>query len=187
MAKKKRPYLALLRGVNVGGHHKLPMAELRAALSESPLGEVKTYIQSGNVLCLSSLTASGVERQLAKTLEESFSFKVPVLVRDADQWRTLLGANPFAEQAQAAPNRVQVGIAKAPLAADAAEALQAMATRGEEVVAAGEALWMHYPAGIADTKLTPARLDRCAGSPVTTRNWRTALKLQEILHGLSAP
>ncbi|MEM9383435.1 MAG: DUF1697 domain-containing protein [Pseudomonadota bacterium] len=185
MAKRERRFVALLRGVNVGGHDQLPMAELRAALAALPLRQVGTYIQSGNVVFVSALGASAIERHLAGTLREHFGLQVPIVVRDGDQWHALIDGNPFAEQAQGAPNRVQVGVAKQPLAADAAIQLQALASRGELVLAADQALWLHYPAGIAETKLTPARLDRCAGSSVTTRNWRTVLKLQAMILSLA--
>ena len=71
-------------------------------------------------------------------------------------------------------------LAKAPLRAQVAEELSARATAGELVQRAGEALWIHFPEGVARSKLSPAAMDRAAGSPVTARNWRTATKLLEL-------
>lgn len=73
-----------------------------------------------------------------------------------------------------------LGLSKAPPQPDAAARLQERATRGERVRLVGDALWIHFPGGVAESRLSPALLDRLAGSPVTTRNWRTVLKLHEL-------
>jgi uncharacterized protein (DUF1697 family) len=83
--------------------------------------------------------------------------------------------------------RVLLALSKRPPGADAARELQQRATLGERVIRKGDAIWVHYAGGIGRSKLTPAILDRCVGSPVTARNWRTALKLDEMIRGFSTP
>jgi uncharacterized protein (DUF1697 family) len=174
--------IALLRAVNVGGR-KLPMAELRTLCAELGWKEIETYIQSGNVVFSAAGQAEALEARLEKAIEERFGFHSDVMVRSAGSWATMLAVNPFAEASEAEPNRVLVGISKGQLEPGAAEAVSAKAVAGERVELAGGALWFHYPAGVGTSKITPSLIDRAAGSPVTARNWRTMLKLQEMVEG----
>ncbi|MEO0972230.1 MAG: DUF1697 domain-containing protein [Pseudomonadota bacterium] len=181
MASPTQRYVALLRGVNVGGKHKLPMATFREALAEAGFANVSTYIQSGNAIVSTSLAFSRVETQLVQVLSTRFALDVPVVVREAQAWSELMRANPFADEANSEPNRVQLLLSRAAPAAGVELALQPYAIHGERIVNTGDALWVHYPGGIRDSKLVPTVLDRCVGAPVTARNWRTVSKLQELL------
>ena len=172
--------VALLRAVNVGGR-KLPMAELRALCTGLGWSDVRTYIQSGNIVFEAEREPRALEAQLEAALRSRFGMEVPTIVRTVPQWKRLVESNPFASEAETEPNRVLAGLAKAKIASGAADAIQAKAAAGERVALAGEALWFHYPAGVGTSKLTPALIDRSAGSPVTARNWRTILTLEEML------
>lgn len=171
--------IALLRAVNVGGR-KLPMAELRALCGDLGWTDVETYIQSGNLLFTAAGGPDALEAVLEKAILDRFGFHSDVMVRSAAQWARLVEANPLPKESEAEPNRVLVGIAKKKLEPGAADAIAARAVADERVVAAGGALWFHYPAGAGTSKITPSLIDRAAGSPVTARNWRTMLKLQEM-------
>ncbi|HYJ83981.1 MAG TPA: DUF1697 domain-containing protein [Allosphingosinicella sp.] len=171
--------IALLRAVNVGGR-KLPMAELRALCAELGWEEVETYIQSGNLVFTASGKADSLEEKLEKAIKARFGFHSDVIVRSAASWSKLLEANPFGEASEAELNRVLVGLAKGKLASGAAGAIAERASAGERVEESGGALWFHYPAGVGRSKITPSAIDRAAGSPVTARNWRTMLRLQEM-------
>ena len=91
------------------------------------------------------------------------------------------GERPQRETAAGTPNLVLMGLTKLPSAPQAAAALQVRAVHGERVALAGGALWFHYPAGVGTSKLSPALIDRLAGSPLTARNWRTVEKIGEML------
>jgi uncharacterized protein (DUF1697 family) len=171
--------LALLRAVNVGGR-TLPMAELRALCEGLGWQSVETYIQSGNVVFDADGNAEALETALERAVAERFGFDAPAMIRTGAEWRALLAANPFVEEADAEPNRVFVGVPKRSPAAGAAEIVAAKAAAGERVKQAGGALWFHYPQGAGASKLTPSLIDRATGSPVTARNWRTAIALREI-------
>lgn len=177
-------YVALLRGINVGGKNKLPMAELRAALTGDRIDRVSTYIQSGNIVLASTFSAAELEAQLERTLDQEFSLRIDVVVRSATQWERYLGDNPYPQEAQEAPKQTQLGLSQRPPARDAAHALQQLATRGERVRLVEDGLWIHYPNGIGESKLTSAVMDRCVGSSVTARNWRTVRKLGDMITGL---
>ncbi|HYG47402.1 MAG TPA: DUF1697 domain-containing protein [Allosphingosinicella sp.] len=172
-------FIALLRAVNVGGR-KLPMAELRDLCAELGWEDVETYIQSGNVVFTAPGEAGAIGTGLEEAIEERFRLDVPVVVRTASQWADLIAANPFPDVARDEPTRLQLLLSKRPLDGDAAHRLMARADAGERVEAAGGALWFHFPAGVGRSKLTPSLIDRAAGSPSTSRNWRTVLKLGEM-------
>lgn len=173
-------FIALLRGINVGGHRPVPMAELRVLCGELGLADAQTYIQSGNLVFAATGTARALEARLEQAIAGRFGFAVDVLVRGAAQWPGYVAGNPMPEAAEAQPNLVLLGLSKSPPRPDAVAALRERAAAGERVEAAGEALWFHFPQGSARTKLTPAAIDRAVGSPVTTRNWRTVQKLAEM-------
>lgn len=173
-------FVALLRAVNVGGR-KVPMADLRALAGEIGLAKPTTFIASGNLLFDAEAADADLEAKIEAALEQRFGFQVPVIVRSAEQWRALIAVNPLAQASVERPNLVLMGLSKHPLHESAAHAIQNKGTLGEKVVAAGGALWFDYRVGVGNSKLTPALIDRAAGSPVTGRNWRTVLKLGELL------
>lgn len=174
-------YVALLRGINVGGRNKLPMAEVRSVCSALGWDEVETYIQSGNVLFTAEKKGAELEIELEQAIEQHFRLDVPVIVRSADDWSTYLGTNPFPEASATEPNLVMLALSKNGMNPETAKSLQERAGAGERLEEAKGALWIFYPNGSGRSKLSPALLDRAAGSAVTTRNWRTVLKLAELL------
>ncbi len=171
--------IALLRAVNVGGR-KLPMAELRDLCAELGWKDVDTYIQSGNVVFTAPGKAGEIETRLEEAISRKFGMDVPVMVRTASQWAGYVAANPFPRAAEDEPNRLLLLLSKEAQNGDAAERLMERAQGGEAVEAAGGALWFHFPQGVGTSKLTPAAIDKAAGSPSTGRNWRTVLSLKEM-------
>jgi uncharacterized protein (DUF1697 family) len=186
MSERKQAFVALLRGINVGGQHKISMAELRSACTSIGCTEVQTYIQSGNVVFSSVASAETLETRLEKAIENRFHFVVPVIVRSASKWGRYVKGNPFPDEAKKEGGRVVLALSKLSPKSDVASELERRATQGERVVKRGAAIWIHYAKGIGRSKLTAAVLDRCAGSPVTARNWRTALKLDEMVRAPTA-
>ncbi|MGA9580555.1 MAG: DUF1697 domain-containing protein [Allosphingosinicella sp.] len=174
--------IALLRAVNVGGR-KLAMADLRTLCAELGWENVETYIQSGNVVFAAPGECGEIEKTLEEAIKGRFGMDVPVMVRTASQWSAYAAANPFPKAAEDEPNRLQILVSKQAPGDDAAERLMERAQAGEAVKAAGGALWFHFPAGVGTSKLTPAAIDKAAGSPSTGRNWRTVLKLKEMAEG----
>src|SRR5262245_16850824 len=112
--------IALLRGINVGGNRKVPMAELRQIASEAGLEEVETYIQSGNLTFATTQTPAAAEAALEKAIEEKFGFAVDVVVRTAAQWARYAAGSPFPDAAKERPNILHLGLSKKPPAPDAA-------------------------------------------------------------------
>jgi len=173
-------FIALLRAVNVGGR-KVPMADLRELCEKEGFTQVQSYIQSGNLVLGGKGSAAAVEARLEKAIAKAFGIDVPVMVRTAEQWQAYLTPpKEFAAAAEATPNWVVLGLSKHLPKPEAVSILQARATRGETVRLLGDALWVHYPQGIGESELTPARIDKAVGSPVTARNLNTVRKLAEL-------
>jgi uncharacterized protein (DUF1697 family) len=173
--------IALLRGINVGGKHLVPMGELSAIAKDLGLHSVKTYINSGNLLFCSDLSPKTIESLLEERLLERFEFAVPVVVRTAMQWRAYASSTPFAEAQTARPNFVLLALSKLRPHTNAVETLSSKATSDEKLALVDDALWIDFAQGQARSKLTPAVLDRAMGSATTTRNFRTVLKLDALL------
>lgn len=174
-------YVALIRGINVGATRKLPMAELRAHCATDGLGEVKTYIQSGNIVLSSTDDADEVAARLETLIATRFKLDVPVIVRTAAQWQRYAAGSPFPDAEAARPNLLHICLSTKPLADDAAEALQARARAKEKLAVKDGTLWCDFGESVGTSKLTPALFDKAAGSPVTARNWRTVQALAAML------
>lgn len=173
--------VALLRAVNVGGR-KLPMAELRARCVALGWHDVATYIQSGNIVFQTDAAPAEAEAALEALIKREYGYDAPAIVRTATQWADYAPGCPFPEAAREEPNRLMMLLSKRPPAADAATLILARTQHGEKVAAAGDAIWIHYPSGQQDTKITPASIDKAMGSIATARNHRTVVKLQEMLN-----
>jgi uncharacterized protein (DUF1697 family) len=168
--------IALLRGINVGGHAKVAMADLRAMVLELGLAEPQTLLQSGNLLFRSDASAKALERKLEDATAERFGFKVTYFLRDAAQWSGIIAANPFPDEAKADPGHLLVQFLRTAPDAAAVAALQA-AIRGPEIVRAhGRHAYIIYPDGIGRSRLTGPMIEAKLG-PATGRNWNTILKL----------
>ncbi len=174
-------YVALIRGINVGATRKLPMAELRAHCATEGLGEVKTYIQSGNLVLSANDGADEVADRLKALIAERFKLDVPVIVRTAAQWRRYAAGSPFPDAEAERPNLLHICLSARPLADGAAATLQARAMAKEKLAVKDGTLWCDFGESVGTSKLTPALFDKAAGSPVTARNWRTVMALAAML------
>jgi uncharacterized protein (DUF1697 family) len=173
--------VALLRGINVGGHRKVPMAELRALAEGLGAREVRTYIASGNLVCASPLEPPELARALERAIAAYFGFEVDVVTRSAGRWAEYAQGHPFGDVPDEALKFVHLCVARDAAAPDAAARLERYLGDGERIVLLEDAVWVDYASGVARSKLTPARLDAAMGSPVTARNWKTVAHLAHML------
>jgi uncharacterized protein (DUF1697 family) len=174
-------HIALLRGINVGGHNKIGMAKLRELFGELGFAYVQTWLQSGNVVFESSrLTGAKLERVLEKETAERLGVSVDYVVRTSKEWQRLVAGNPFPGEARDDPSHLVVMCLKSAVVAKQVAALQA-AIRGRETVRGeGKQLYIVYPDGIGTSKFTAALIERMLGTRGTARNWNTVLKLAEL-------
>ncbi|OCJ11750.1 hypothetical protein A6U86_01395 [Rhizobium sp. AC27/96] len=163
-------FVALLRAVNVGGTGTLPMAELKALCEEIGFTDVKTYIQSGNVLFRSDETEASVQARLEEVLARKMGKSPGVILRSRRELETVAEGSPFPH---AKPNYLLVTFLPEAAPKDVLDKL--VAPGGEEVQAAGREIYIHYPDGSGRSKLKLPALK--AG---TARNLNTVRKLAEM-------
>lgn len=170
-------HVALLRGINVGGGRKVPMAQLRGVAEALGLARVRTLIASGNLVFDADGTPAELEARLEAAVESRFGFPVDIMVRTAAQWSAYAAANPFPAEAEAAPKFLLLYAGKQPDADAAVEYLRARAAPEEKVAGHVDAIWIYFANGGGRSKL--------ASGPKpglwTGRNWRTVLAIQEML------
>jgi uncharacterized protein (DUF1697 family) len=170
-------WVALLRGINVGGHKKVPMADLRRIYEELGCEDVRTYIASGNAVFASPESDRGA---LATALEDAVVAELGVrsfvVLRSFAEIRKVARSHPFGPDTS--QSFVTFLVAK-PKAADVRR-LNELELEPDELKVAGSEVFLRYPNGLAKARLTGAQLDRAIGIPGTNRNWRTVTKLAEM-------
>jgi len=175
-------YVALLRAVNLGGATQLSMATLREGLARAGFNNVRTLLQSGNVVLGSEVTDSAeVERRLEERIARSWGRRTDVFVRTALEWRSVIAGNPFPTEARLDPRHLNLLVLKLAPPARAWKALSEAISGREVVRGAGRHGYAMYPDGIGRSRLTLDRIERALGSPGTLRNWNTAGKIAALL------
>jgi len=170
-------HVALLRGINVGGRNKLPMKQLVGIFERAGARDVRTYIQSGNVVyAASAAVAKGIADAVQRGIDSELKLDVPVVTRTAKQLARVVANNPYiAEGADEARLHVAF-LARKPTDKRIA-ALDPQRSPPDSFRAVGAELYLHCPGGMARTKLTNAYLDRQLDTVSTMRNWKTVTKL----------
>ncbi len=171
-------YFALLRGINVGGHKQVAMADLRQLLTHLGFADARSLIQSGNLVFRSKARSGAqLERLLEVEAKKRLGLEADFFVRTAAEWMAIVAHNPFLTEAERDPGHLVVMFLKqAPARKDVA-ALQAAITGPEVVRAAGRHAYIIYPSGIGRSRLTNALIEKKLGTRGTGRNWNTVLKL----------
>lgn len=174
-------YVALLRGINVGGKNIVPMADLRATFADGGYAGVRTYIQSGNVLFESSSSRSSLEAEIEALLEARFGVPLVVVVRSERELRDIVGSAPDGFGAQPGIYHSDVIFLKRPLTS--AQAMRVVAVRdGVDQAWAGKGVL--YFARLSAER-TKSRMSKIVGTPeyrsMTIRNWATTTKLLAML------
>lgn len=172
-------FLALLRGVNVGGRNRLPMAELRALLATAGGERVRTHLQSGNALFDAAAGAApAVARRLEAALRDGPGLECPVLLRSVVELGRAMEASPFLETE--GPEHLHLAFLRDRPEAASVRALDPERSPGDSFAVIGKEVHLHCPNGLARTKLTSAWLDRALATTSTTRNWRTLTALLRL-------
>lgn len=167
----------LLRAVNVSGRNRVPMARLREVLGPV-LGEVSTYIASGNIVCDAPTDAGRACARVREVIAAEFDVDTPVIARTHDELVTALAALPFGDGVE---KFVHAMFLEGDPTPGALEALEPRLLPGERLALTGRELWIDYgDGGVAATKLTKAAFDRALGVAGTARNLRTVRRLAEL-------
>jgi uncharacterized protein (DUF1697 family) len=176
------PRVALLRGVNVGGKNKLPMRDLAAFFEESECRNVRTLIQSGNVVFTANAKVClGLASAIAVKISERFGYTTPLIIRTFDEMREVIANNPFLTPEVNEDSLHVMFLADVPAAGKVAT-LDANRSSPDRFVVRGREVFLHLPNGAGKSKLSNQWFDSKLGTVSTVRNWRTVNRLFEMMN-----
>jgi uncharacterized protein (DUF1697 family) len=179
-----RTWIALLRGVNVGGRNVLPMGQLAAILEELGCSPVKTYIQSGNAVFRSvERDAFKLAESIAVAIHRQRGFQPQVMLQSLQDLEKVLAANPF-PQADGQPNTLHIFFLAGEADPAKVAALEAIRAESERLELTTDVLYLHAPGGVGRSKLA-ASAERLLGVPATARNLRSLRAIAEIARGIA--
>ncbi len=171
-------YIAILRGINVSGHNKIPMAALRELLTQRGLLDIQTYIQSGNIVFKAPGEAFKVlNRKIGDAIQEHFGYQVPVMVLKTNELQQAVDDNPLADQDT---SKLHITFLAEEPSKDLAAALPPSPNPRESFVVEGKVIYVYCPDGYGRTKLNNMFFERKLKVTATTRNWKTCMKLLEL-------
>jgi uncharacterized protein (DUF1697 family) len=168
--------VAMLRGINLGPSRRVPMGELRDLLTHEGYGDVRTYMQSGNVVLSSRLSPPRLERELERHISSGFGIDTRVLVRTREELAAVVALDPLGDVADD-PRRYQVSFLSAEPAAEAIRTIAAAELAPERFAHHGREIYAWHPAGVHASALAKLISDRRLGVTATARNWRTVTTL----------
>lgn len=171
-------YIALLRGINVGGNKIIKMLDLKAMFQSMDLHNVRTYIQSGNVIFESNegsvdILSAAIERRI----KDVFGFDVPVILRTLEELENTLLNNPFDLPEAADLKRMYVTFLAAEPSPEVLDKLRVYEDGPDKLRFVGKEMYVLYEISISQSALSKVPLDKILGIPATTRNWNTVNKL----------
>ena len=172
--------VALLRGINLARSRRVSMAELRRVLTEAGHGDVKTHLQSGNVVLSSGARGAALERRLERELADALGIEIKVLVRSRAELAGIVKRDPLGDVADNSSRYVVTFLASKPSAKLVRE-LEALTAEPERMAASGREIYTRHPDGLARSQVAKALADRRLGIPATARNWNTVRKLLELV------
>jgi uncharacterized protein (DUF1697 family) len=174
-------HVLLLRGVNVGRGKRVAMADLKALVESLGCRDVKTLLNSGNVVCAAGAKAKTLGPRLEKALADQLGLTTRVIVLSADDVATIVSGNPLLDVATN-PSRLLVAVLADPADRPKLVALAKGDWKPEAIAVGTRAAYLWMPAGVIDSRVAKA-LEKSIGSAVTSRNWSTILKLEALAAG----
>ena len=171
--------LSLLRGINVAGQKKVPMLELKKLYENLGYKNVRTYIQSGNVMFDCDKKDEGkIAAEIEKAIAKKFGFEVKVLIRTKEELQALIDKNPFHKKEA---DRLYVSFLEKETDASAAEKIAPFKSGAEDFAIVGREVYLFVPDGYGRTKLSNNLIEKKCGVAATTRNWKTVNALLELV------
>lgn len=177
-------YIALLRGINLGGHKMLKMDQLRKAFEELGFSDVKTYIQSGNVVFKGPVEPPEIlAKRIETRIDRQFGFPVPVVVKTAEEIGEIIRNNRLLQEEGIDPSHLHVTFLGVAPEKSALKMLDAIDAAPDQFRCAGKVVYLHCPDGYGHSKLTNNVLERVLKAGATTRNWKTVNQLYQMTLG----
>jgi uncharacterized protein (DUF1697 family) len=171
--------IVLLRGINLGARNRVAMPALRGALTDAGFDDVRTYLQSGNVVLSSGLSAAKLADKCSRLIKKQFGLDIDVVVRTRHQLAKVVELDPLGDVASN-PKRYQVSFLDGKLPREMLKRLEAAAVESERFVVRGREVYAWHPAGVARSKLWALLAGRGLQVTATSRNWTTVTKLLEL-------
>jgi uncharacterized protein (DUF1697 family) len=174
-------YIAMLRGINVGAHKRMKMEKLRASCEGLGLRNVKTYIQSGNVIFSAGKLPSAIlSKKLGECIVRDFGFSADVIFRTRDEMKRIIDGNPFANEHGMDTSKLHVVFLPQTPSAAAIKKMQELTLAPDRVHSSGNEIYFYFPNGISGSSLWKHSLDRVLSVAGTMRNWNTVNKVYEM-------
>lgn len=179
--------ISLLRGINIGGHHKIKMDALRALYGSLGLRDAKTHLQSGNVVFRTAARdLAALRRHIEEAIEREFGFHVDVVLRTTAEMGGAVARNPFAARPAMEPSKLAVHFLAGEPSVEARAAVLAIQADPEELRIHGRELYIYFPNGMARPNLSMPLVERTLKVSGTSRNWNTVRKLLDLAESLEA-
>lgn len=174
-------YAIFFRGINVGGKLKINMSELKEALMNNNFNEVKTYINSGNVVFISELNKDKLKRQILELVHDKFGFHVEIIVQTAEEIKNLIKNDPFSEITNLDNSKKCIVFTSSEIENDAFDQLKENLEVIEEFYINSNVIYVYYENGQAKTKFTNNYIEKKLKTISTIRNWNTIEKVYEMI------
>jgi uncharacterized protein (DUF1697 family) len=171
--------VALLRGINVGAHNRVPMADLRGLLAELGYRDARTLVQSGNIVLSAELSPEGLAAELEGAIAGRFGVQTPVVVRTREELAAVVALDPLADVADE-HKLYQVSFLSAEPDPTAVTKIAQEDFAPERFVHVGREIYAWHPGGIHSSRLARMLSDKRLGVVATARNWKTTTKLLEM-------
>jgi uncharacterized protein (DUF1697 family) len=178
----KSSQILLLRGINLGPHKRIAMPELRELLTDAGFEDVRTYVQSGNVVLTAGARPDRVAARCEELIADSLGLDVDVIVRTSEELAEVVRLNPLADVAEN-PKRYQVSFLDSEPDPEAVEKIAAAAAPSEKLVSIGRELYAWHPDGVGRSKMWTKLAGSGLGVRATARNWTTVTTLLEMASG----
>ena len=174
-------YVALLRGINIGPHKRMKMERLRATCEALGFKNVRTYIQSGNIVCQAGkLSSDAVARKIEAQVMKDFGFSADVIARTGDEMKQIVMGNPLLKEPGVDTSKLHVVFFSEVPSAEAIKKLEAIVQAPDKVRHRVKEIYFYFPNGVSGSSIWKHNLDRVLGISGTMRNWRTVNTLYEM-------
>ncbi|MFE4896820.1 DUF1697 domain-containing protein [Peribacillus butanolivorans] len=175
-------YIAFLRGINVGGHNKIKMQELRNLLTNMGLDKVNTYIQSGNIVFQSDENAEQLQHQIEQEIRNYFGFSVTVILRTVTELEQIINNCPYPVNLLLEGESVHLSLLAKEPSKEGINHLLDLKSEMEECYIKGKEVYLYLRQGVRNSKLS-SQLQKL-GVPATARNWKTIKKLETMVKAM---
>ena len=176
--------ISLLRGINVSGHKKVKMADLKALYASLGLDDVTTYVQSGNVIFRSDAPPESLPALINAAIETTFGFSTDILIRTMADWCRLIEQNPFSKDSSVDRSKLYATLLAETPSQQAIQALSEIKAQPDDYHLDGQTIYLHCPNGYGRTKLSNNFWEKKLKIRATTRNWKTVNQLIALAEAL---